>query len=40
MLRRTKKSKNKDGKNIIELPEKYSKIHYIDLSDEERILYD
>ena len=40
LLRRTKKTQNKDGELIIQLPEKTAKIEYITLSAEERDFYD
>ena len=40
LLRRTKKTQAKDGRYIIELPEKISKVEYITLSKEERDFYD
>jgi DNA repair protein RAD5 len=39
-LRRTKRSQAKDGKSILELPEKNIKIEYVDLSVEEKNIYD
>lgn len=39
MLRRTKQTKDADGKLIIDLPPKKLMIKYIDMNNEERGLY-
>lgn len=39
-MRRTKESKTKDGKNIIDLPEKHYNLIKCILSEEERLMYD
>lgn len=39
LLRRTKKARNKNGKSIIDLPEKETSIEWVDFSKEENNLY-
>lgn len=40
MLRRTKQTKDRNGKNIIALPDKFSNIEFVELSEQERMMYD
>ena len=39
-LRRTKQSKDHEGKNIVELPNKVSRIEILEMGEKEREFYD